>query len=260
MVRHTTDKTWLRVIRTDRVWQLMIVNLLVFLGVRIALWCGVAQETLVNSLTLSADFSAVITHPWTLIAYMFTQYDVFHFTFNMMWLWIFGIMIMRFMVAGRTIIASYLIGGLFAAVVWITLGATGVAQGVLMGSSAAVLAVMASAGVILWRRRVEMMFFGEVQVRWLALGVIILCMLTDGTVQGAATVAVHMAGVVAGVLIAVWNNLRIRLVRKRYEALGSDDQAELDALLKKVHNGGYGALSSHEKQRLFAISSRLSRK
>ena len=258
MASEVTDNAWLRALRTDRIWQLMAVNLLVFLGLHIASWCGVSDAALASAVALPADFASAVTHPWTVVVYMFVQYDFFHFIFNMMWLWTFGMLMMRLMVSGRTILTAYFAGGLAAAAVWLALGAMGLARDVLLGSSAAVLSVIAAGGVILGRTRVELMLFGSVQVRWLALAIIGLCILTDGTVQGAATVAVHATGVAAGALTGV---PALRLSRRRASHVSdADDQRTLDALLDKVHKGGYGALSAAERNKLFTISSRLSKK
>ena len=257
-----TDR-FMHALRTDRVWQLMALNLLVFLVLHLLAWCGVSDRALAAATALPAASAEALIHPWTALTYMFTQWDFFHLVFNMMWLWTFGLLLTRLLVPGRAIVSAYLAGGLLAAVVWVTLGAAVRNNGILIGSSAAVLSVVAYGGIVLGKRSVQLMMLGWVQVRWLALGVVILCLLTDGTTQGAVTLAVHSSGAIAGMLLALWQRRRAPRSTSKHQSFKTEftaeDEAALDAILDKVRTGGYGALSAAEKQRLFSLSSRISR-
>ena len=52
-----------------------------------------------------------ITHPWTLLTYMFVHYDVWHILFNMLWLYWFGqIFLMSF--SEKQMVGLYLLGGI----------------------------------------------------------------------------------------------------------------------------------------------------
>lgn len=269
MMTSTTSDAWLRALRTDRVWQLMMLNLAVFVALHVLAWCGEADTALAAATALPARPVAALTHAWTAVTYMFTQWDFFHLVFNMMWLWLFGLMMTRLMTPGRQIVVAYVVGGLVGAAVWVICGAFFHAQGILLGSSAAVLAVVAYGGITLGRTRIPLVLFGAPQVRWLALVVIILCLLTDGTKQGIPTLAVHCSGAIAGVLLGLWQRRRaIRPLRRAAAAkeppfkaeFTADDEAALDAILDKVRTGGYGALSRAEKKRLFSLSSRITRR
>ena len=265
----TTSDAWLRALRTDRVWQLMMLNLAVFVALHVLAWCGVADTALAAATALPVRPVAALTHAWTAVTYMFTQWDFFHLVFNMMWLWLFGLMMTRLMTPGRQSGVASVVGGLVGAAVWVICGAFFHAQGILLGSSAAVLAVVAYGGITLGRTRIPLVLFGAPQVRWLALVVIILCLLTDGTTQGIPTLAVHCSGAIAGVLLGLWQRRRaIRPLRRAAAAkeppfkaeFTADDEAALDAILDKVRTGGYGALSPAEKKRLFSLSSRITRR
>lgn len=255
-----TDNKWLYALRTDRVWQLMIVNLIVFIALHVASWVGVSQIVLAKIVAVPAQPSLAVMRPWSILLYMFAQYDFMHLLFNMMWLWTFGMLMTRLLIPGRIIVTAYLVGGLFAAGIWLLLGALGIVSGILLGASAAVLSVLGAGGIILGRQRVDMMLLGSVQVRWLALGVIVLCVLTDGSVQGIPTMVIHLSGAIAGIVTA-WIYLGKPLLRRNGQnSQNTDEVAELDAILAKVRKGGYGSLSSSEKKRLFIISSHISKK
>lgn len=276
-----TDNRWLTALRTDRVWQVMAANLAVFVLVHLFEWTG--HGGWIAWLVLPARPLDWIVCPWTAVTYMFTQWDFFHLVFNMLWLWTFGLMLTRTGLRSARVAMVYLAGGLGGALLWLILGATGAAYGVLVGSSAAVFAVIAFAGAILGRMPVQMMFLGNVQVRWLALAVIALCLLSDWSVGGWQMALTHLAGACAGVLYAMalrrglfnrtrskktsWSTRSNRSNRPdpgysqvRQQArrgLDATEQARLDAILLKVKKGGYAALTADEKALLFNLSSKI---
>lgn len=68
-------------------------------------------------LALPANLNDFWLRPWTLFTYMFCHADigknVFHIIFNMLWLWWFGQMFVRFHTSCQ-LLSLYLVGGLFA--------------------------------------------------------------------------------------------------------------------------------------------------
>lgn len=258
-------------------WGLMAANLLVFLGVNIAVWCGVSAADVAHVTALPAWPAAVLTAPWTLLTYMFTQWDFMHLLSNMLWLWLFGMMAARLGITGRQILAAYLTGGLVAGVVFVAAGALGfTGMMILIGSSSSVLSIVAMTGIMRGRYKVQLMLLGEMEVRWLSLVVIVLVMLTSSALQDAGVVAAHAAGALTGVLMAVYYMRRgasayDRLYygrqneRPRGSAYGPyprrgltpAEQAELDRLLDDVRRHGYAGISPAQRSRLFELSSHI---
>lgn len=258
-------------------WGLMAANLLVFLGVNIAVWCGVSAADVAHVTALPAWPAAVLTAPWTLLTYMFTQWDFMHLLSNMLWLWLFGMMAVRLGITGRQILAAYLTGGLVAGVVFVAAGALGfTGMMILIGSSSSVLSIVAMTGIMRGRYKVQLMLLGEMEVRWLSLVVIVLVMLTSSALQDAGVVAAHAAGALTGVLMAVYYMRRgasayDRLYygrqneRPRGSAYGPyprrgltpAEQAELDRLLDDVRRHGYAGISPAQRSRLFELSSHI---
>lgn len=258
-------------------WGLMAANLLVFLGVNIAVWCGVSAADVAHVTALPAWPAAVLTAPWTLLTYMFTQWDFMHLLSNMLWLWLFGMMAVRLGITGRQILAAYLTGGLVAGVVFVAAGALGFTEMmILIGSSSSVLSIVAMTGIMRGRYKVQLMLLGEMEVRWLSLVVIVLVMLTSSALQDAGVVAAHAAGALTGVLMAVYYMRRgasayDRLYygrqneRPRGSAYGPyprrgltpAEQAELDRLLDDVRRHGYAGISPAQRLRLFELSSHI---
>ncbi|MDP4212157.1 MAG: rhomboid family intramembrane serine protease [Bacteroidota bacterium] len=71
-----------------------------------------------NWFALPADPGKLAMRPWTIISYMFTDYELFRFISNMFWLWTFGY-ILQDLTGNRKIIAIYLYGGLTGALLFI---------------------------------------------------------------------------------------------------------------------------------------------
>lgn len=265
------ENRWMQAIRTDRVWQLMIVNLAVFIVLHALAFFGVSMSTVATLCVLPSLPDHFVRCPWTLLTYMFSQWDVFQLIFNMLWLWTFGLILTRMDEEQRRTVKAYVIGGLTAAVVWLALGAVDVENGGLVGSSAAVLSVIGYGGVKLGRCSVQLMLFGNCQVRWMALVIIALCLLTDAGAQSATTVAVHASGAIAGALYALavkhgvgrargYSRKPAGYARQRRpytRGLDATEQAQLDALLDKVKRGGYAALAPAEKTLLYQLSQKI---
>lgn len=258
-------------------WGLMTANLLVFLAVNIAVWCGVSPLDVAQVTALPSSPAAALTAPWTLLTYMFTQWDFMHLLSNMLWLWLFGMMAVRLGVTGRQLLAAYLTGGLVAGVTFVAAGALGFTKMlILIGSSSSVLSIVAMTGIMRGRYKVQLMLLGEMEVRWLSLVVIVLVMLTSSALQDAGVVAAHAAGALAGVLMAVYYMRRVPSAhggfnygrtneRPRGSAYGSyprrgltpAEQAELDRLLDDVRRHGYAGISPAQRSRLFELSSHI---
>lgn len=258
-------------------WGLMAANLLVFIGVNVAVWCGVSPLDVAQVTALPSLPAAALTAPWTLLTYMFTQWDFMHLLSNMLWLWLFGMMAVRLGITGRQLLAAYLVGGLVAGLIFVAAGALGFTKMlILIGSSSSVLSIVAMTGIMRGRYKVQLMLLGEMDVRWLSLVVIVLVMLTSSSLQDTGVVAAHAAGALAGVLMALYYMRRVpsahdgfnygrRNAVPRGSAYGPyprrgltpAEQAELDRLLDDVRRHGYAGISPAQRSRLFELSSHI---
>lgn len=258
------------------VWLLMAANLLVFVAVHVAAWCGAPENVIAAAVALPSHPAAAAAHPWTLLVYMFTQWDFMHLLSNMLWLWMFGMLAQRLGITGGRIAAAYMTGGLVGAVFFVVLGALGVTDMMLIGASCSVLSVVAMTGIMRGRVPIQMMFLGEMQVRWVALTVVVLVMLTSSAIQDTGIVLTHAAGALTGILCGTILNrreYRNGTSRPIYAAgesrrgsaygpypkhgLTPSEQAELDALLAEVRRNGYAGIPPQARQRLFELSARI---
>lgn len=216
-------------------------NAAVFVGLRLcAAFVPAAITTAIDSLAVSPD--AWLERPWTFVTYMFTQYDELHIILNMLWLAWFWLLMAEAGIPARSIAATYISGGLSAAVVYAALAP----GGMLVGSSGAVMAVVAATAVAIPRRRIDLPLLRPVSVV-VAAGVIIaisaVCMAYGSPWSHAA----HLAGIGTGAIAGA-------VIRSRRKAgllvttpSGCDSRPIPASLLEKLRTSGYDSLSDAER-------------
>ena len=64
------------------------------------------------------DPEYLLSRPWTIFTYMFTQFDFLHLLFNMLWLYWFGSFFLNYFTE-RKLTGVYLLGGLFGGLLYI---------------------------------------------------------------------------------------------------------------------------------------------
>lgn len=280
-----------RIIPVSRRGSLLIwligVNIAVFLGLRIVSVAGNISghgdwlTALLRWIELPGNMTVFLTRPWTAVTYMFTQYDVLHILFNMLWLYWFGELFLTLGTERRMAIL-YLYGGLAGAILYGITGLFVVTGGgsALIGSSAAVLAIVIATAMIMPDFKVGLLLIGPVSIKWIAIFTLIFDLAGLGGDNMGGHVA-HIGGALAGAAYAlgmrngyditrpaaalarmgnrVWAKGRKKISRQHHEAAGvtQQDVAELDAILDKIKRSGYGSLTARERKILFEISSRI---
>ncbi len=245
-------------------------NVLMFLLLRI---CAVIlnlggnahlQQTMLQWIELPAYLPLLLHRPWTLLTYMFSQFDAWHLIFNMLMLYWIG-RVFTFTASSKRLVALYISGGFAGAIVFVcaSLLAPGLSQNdFLIGSSASVFAIMTAAAVSMPKLPVMLLFLGEVQLRWIVIALIAidLCLGAGGENLGGHIA--HLGGVAAGLLYpyaAEWCNClpkRKRAKRKKVTST-SCDVRNLDEILDKIKHSGYSSLTPAERKELFEISNRI---
>lgn len=280
-----TKEMWLT---SSTVNRLIAVNVVVFLALRISAAANIftadrsIEAAALRLVELPADFGAFIAAPWTIISYMFSQFEVIHLLLNMLWLYWFG-MFLSDIFSGRRIMSLYLAGGIVGAVTFMACGyllpAVGT-SGVLIGSSASVLAIVVSCALLMPDREIGLMFIGGIRIKWIALVMIILDFINIGTGNTGGHLA-HLGGALTGVAFALHLRYRSALAHSRpanpsaplrrpspgvadpasasSSPLDGSDEAVMDMLLDKIRHSGFSSLSSRERERLTEISSNLRR-
>lgn len=207
----------------------------------------------------------VMSRPWSVLTYMMTQSDPMHCVLNMLWLYWFGTMFC-YMRPGRQLLWLYVAGGVGGALAFII--ATLLNPGIgfmLEGSSAAISGIVAATACIAPNLRINLLLLGSVKIKWIA--VVTIAVFAFGlTGEGFASNLAHLGGAAAGILWWLWQ--RVKVSRKsRGLSISSDRpvstlsdaeaRAELDQLLDRVRQSGYGSLTADERRKLFELSRRV---
>lgn len=228
------------------------VNAAMFVVLRLtAVFSPAAADTIVSSLSLPSSPGALMLQPWTLVTYFFTHYDPFHIILNMLWLCWFGLIMADAGSSARHIAAAFFAGGIAAGLAYMALAPDGASSG-LLGSSGAVMAVVAAAAVSAPKAKIDLPLIRPVSVA-AAAAVIIAVDLSCLALSPTGSHAAHLGGIMAGAVAAA--ALR-RSRRGRHSASRAHhrDAATPDRLMEKLRTSGYDSLTPLERQALISRS------
>lgn len=210
-------------------------------------------STISNVLALPSDFAGLSLRPWTILTFMFTQIGVIHLITNMLWLVGFGGMMK---VSPAKLLAVYLGGGLSGAVSYMLLAsATSGYTPPLVGASSSVMAVVVATTILTPNRRVGLLWFWEVKLKWLA--PVALLTIFGGS---AGAVCAHLGGVIAGLgagFLFRYLDRRhcersLLLARREVERLKRE--ARRSAIIAKAGTSGFASLTEAERLEIFNLS------
>ncbi|MFI5171490.1 MAG: rhomboid family intramembrane serine protease [Chitinophagales bacterium] len=280
--------------------KLLLVNVLVFVIQSILLlffYIGGQRDEYVIFLSrwlwLNDDLSILITRPWTIFTHMFMHdpSSVFHLLSNMLYLYFFGRIFADF-IQPKNAMPLYLLGGLVGAFVSIAvtnlIPAYHEMVGIpMVGASAAVMAIVLATATVAPNYSVFVIFIGPVKIKYLALLVIIIDLVSIPSEYNLSGHVAHLGGALTGYLyirsyqknnnwfhwwpkfegrvaglferkkpkiVYVNQTLRNQKPSSPSEAGKVEKQKKLDAILDKIKAGGYDSLSKAEKDFLFKIS------
>lgn len=193
--------------------KLIFINIGVFLALRIgAIICtfgGFNIETsLLHWIELPSSPAELLTRPWTLITYMFAQFDIFHILFNMLWLYWFGTVFLLTENA-KQLVALYFYGGICGALAFIgaynTFPNFTYTNGWLIGASASVIAIVVATAMRHPDYKMHLIFFGAVSLKWIAIVTIAIDFLSINGSNAGGHIA-HLGGAVIGLLYSYMLN------------------------------------------------------
>lgn len=255
-------------------WLLLLTGgsgLLCMVWLIVAMFAGLDAWSLNYWFALPGKAPDALMRPWTLITYMGVHFSLLHLIFNLLWLYWFG-RLLTDVRDDRTLLVLFIGAGLSGGLLYVIVSTVlpGNISGFLTGDSAAVLGVMTAVGILMPHRRVRLILLGEIKLKWLTLGCILLTLLGGG--GGIAAQSAHLGGVVWGLGVSVaslrgWKisfpekigakhvPLNTRRAMRAMQQL--DPQVRLDQLLDKIRISGYDSLSEREKAELNHISSRI---
>ncbi|MFZ4454916.1 MAG: rhomboid family intramembrane serine protease [Bacteroidales bacterium] len=269
--------------------RLIIVNVSVFVVVGLIEVVGklfkIESLAITPYLSLSSNPMEVLSHPWTLVSYMFMHHDVWHILFNMLWMYWFGLLFLQ-QFTEKQLVALYFFGGLSGALLYIFVYNTvpffvgSVSQ--MVGASASVLAIVCATAFRIPDYSMRLLFIGDVKLKYIAAFTILMDLL-GVTSSNAGGHWAHLGGALMGFLFVLaisqgtditkgFNQLidkfasitrrkpRMKVKYKRtetdmeYNARKNVNTQQMDLILEKLKKSGYASLTPEEKQFLFDAS------
>lgn len=242
---------------------------------------------------MPADVMHFLIQPWSVVTYMFFHADFFHLLFNMLWLYWFG-QLFLYSYSARHLRDLYILGGIAGGLLYMLAYNifpyfhSMVGTSMLIGASASVLAIVIATAVSMPNYKLNLLFFGEVRLKYVALIVIITDLLFITSNNAGGHIA-HLGGALAGWWFArgirdgkydatSWINVTIETVTGWFRNSAQSKKArmkvhagkhakdydynarkkakddEIDRILDKIKKSGYDGLTKEEKNRLFKES------
>ncbi|MEX2595419.1 MAG: rhomboid family intramembrane serine protease [Salibacteraceae bacterium] len=186
------------------VGQMIVINASIFIVVNLIahLVLGGNERAILEWLALPASITEFIWVPWSIISYMFLHGGLWHVVFNMYMLYWFGRIFGDFM-GDKRLTGLYFLGGISGGLLYMLaynlfyLAGEPTNSMILVGSSAAVMAITVAAGMRFPDYIVNLLFFGAVKLKYVALVIFLLSTVIDFSSNMGGKLA-HLGGAAMG--------------------------------------------------------------
>lgn len=269
---------------------LIYINLGVFLLVHVAgalFFLSGKINPIPDLLSLPSDISELITRPWTPVTYMFLHTGFIHLLFNILGLYWFGKLFL-YRLEGDKLLGVYLLGGLSGAMFYLVsyniFPVFESVNGLLLGASASVFAILVAIAVYDPDNEIHLSFIGSFQLKYVALFYVLLSVIGISATNPGGNIA-HLGGAAWGwfyiaqlrkgkdrgsglvkvldkmsgfiqKLFKPKSNLKVTYKQTprddyEYNRLKKEEQEEINRILEKIAKSGYDSLTKTEKEILF---------
>ena len=241
-----------------------------------------SSNPLVYWLSVPADSGELLLRPWGVFTYMFVHQEFLHILFNMITLYFGGQIFLRFL-NEKKLVSTYILGGLTGALFFILsynifpVFKDALPSALAIGASASVLAVLVAAASYAPDFEVIFMFLGRVKLKYIALGFILLDLMSISKENPGGHLA-HLGGASWGFIYIRFflnkgwkgssfgfpRNLNFKrkpfkktyynsrpITDEEFNAKKNEQQQQIDQILDKIAKHGYDGLSKTEKEILF---------
>ncbi len=245
----------------------------------------------IDLLAVPASLPTLASQPWSLFTYMILHENIWHILFNMLWLFWFGKIFLRYL-SERQLLTTYILGGVAGALVYILaynifpVFAPVLADSYALGASASVMAIVAAISFYVPNYTIQLLLIGRVKIVYLAIALFVsdFFMIPSGNAGG------HLAHIGGALFGFTWIMVIHPAIRKNaafsgkwslnrlfrmfggkrkksqepyaarpmtddeYNARRAENQKKIDEILEKISRGGYESLTREEKETLFRSS------
>ncbi len=270
----------------DMVIKLIIINSVLFLIFRlVGFFMQITPREITQWLTLPEGASEFITQPWSFITYSFIHFGFFHVLFNMIWLYMFGRIILN-VFSGKRLLTIYLLGAISGGMLFVLsynlFPVFENQRGFLLGASGAVTALMAFIATYSPNTQLRIFMF-NIKLWHIAVFLIVADLVRISTSDNAGGLLAHLGGAIFGYIYAIqlakgndigkwfehildWFTDLFRSRKQKpfkkvhrtppkssgvKEVNKTEHQRKVDAILDKIGKSGYDSLSKAEKDFLF---------
>ena len=269
--------------------QIIIINLGVFiLSILVAVFGRLMVFDASNILKyfyLPSDLSTFIWQPWSFLTNIFFHDigGIRHIFWNLITLYFIGRLLQDFL-SSRQVWQIFLYGGLAGSFLFLfsynifPAFAEEKLLSRLLGASGGVTAIVVATGVHIPRYNVRPFNLFNIEMRWIALILVLLDLVSFPNSANAGGLLAHIGGAILGALyilhlqgkiefptfkFAPRSDMKVNrnskrgtppLSKKTVENTGKPAQEEIDAILDKISQSGYDSLTKKEKDLLFKAS------
>ncbi len=269
--------------------KLIYINLGVFLLIKIIgvfFYLSGQSMPVITWLAVPSDPVALVHRPWTIITYMFLHEGFIHILFNLLGLYWFGKLFL-YHFEGNKLIGVYLLGGIAGALLYVAaynlIPVFQSVNGLLLGASASIFAVLVAAAFYDPNRGIMIPLFGTYPLKYVALFYVVLSVIGISSTNPGGNIA-HLGGALMGWFyihrLGKGNDMSsgiVKLVNKiaeifkpkskmrvtykqeepprddyEYARMKNAQQEEINRILEKIAKSGYDSLSKSEKEILFS--------
>ncbi|MEJ6981847.1 rhomboid family intramembrane serine protease [Pedobacter sp. P351] len=266
----------------SRLFLFIGINVLVFLvlGLLRLEWLFTKSYSITEWLSLQlsvpAYYGKLLYKPWTVVTYMFTHVQLFHFIFNMLVLYWFGKIFEDFL-NKKQFTFTYLAGGIFGALLFIAFYTIFPAfeqdkyNSILLGASGSVMAIVVATATLLPDYSLRLLLFGDVRLKYLALAYVLIDIIGMSGLNAGGSIA-HLGGALLGFVFIKqlqagndWSKIfqrrrKLKIVKPSHTSSVNTsrvpEQELIDEILDKISQSGYDSLTKQEKEQLFKASNK----
>lgn len=256
--------------------RLIIINAFVFLAIILVKIALLSSEnhtaniaTFTKYIAWNSDLMFNLKHPWVIVTHAFTHFGLFHFIFNMLFLYWFG-RIVGDLIGDDKILPLYILGILGGVIMLTAFNLITGTSSVGYGASAAVWALILAAGFISPDYSLHLILIGVVKLKFVILGLIVINLLAFSNMQNMGGQMAHLGGGVIGAFFVValrnGNDLSIPINRwidkfssffERNEVSRSRVKSPLKVSFKSEDSGGRARHISDESYEQQSSASKL---
>ncbi len=270
--------------------RLIYINIGVFLLLKIAgvfFYLAGQPFSFIEYLAVPSNTTELLYRPWTIFTYMFLHEGFLHLLFNVLGLYWFG-MLFLYHFEGEKLLGVYLLGGLAGALLYVLayniFPAFESANGLLLGASASIFAVLVAIAFYDPNREIHLFFIGRFPLKYVAMFYVLLSVIGISASNPGGNIA-HLGGAFWGWFYIFqlrrgkdWGAGMVNFINEvaalpgkaskrksrmkvTYKQPPRDDhkyarqqhqkQEDVNRILDKIGKSGYDSLTKEEKELLF---------